>query len=120
VAAVLLAAPPVFAGEVVYAATLKATDDDPSATGQAVWSLETGTRGKRLTVAVQNVQSTDLAQAFVSGRFVGYLLIAGGSGGLDLDSFQGDKVPRAQASSLVLITIADQVPILYGTLMPDR
>jgi hypothetical protein len=93
VATVLLAASPVFAGEVVYAATLKPTDADPSATGQAVWSLDTGTGGKRLTVAVQNVQSTYLARAFVSGRFVGFLLIAGGSGELDLDSLQGDTVP---------------------------
>jgi hypothetical protein len=118
-AAWLLACSSAFAGEVVMAADLKPTDADPTASGHAVWTLDTGTGVKTLSITVQGVQSTYLARAFVNHRFVGYLLVSDGAAQLNLDSSKGDAVPRVPPGAPVDVLDADQQLILQGTFEPS-
>jgi hypothetical protein len=119
-AVVLITASTVWAQQILLEGQLFATPVDPTATGQAVWSLDTDNGERQLTITLQDVQSTYLAHAFVNGRFVGFIMISGGSGQLALDNFDGDAVPRAAPGSPVVITNADQVTILQGTLNSQR
>jgi hypothetical protein len=109
-----------WAEDLKYLATLHPTSGDPAASGQAEWRLDPSTGQIRLKVEVQNVASTNLAMAFVNQRFVGFILISDGSGELDLDTFQGDAIPRVKSGSPALIRRAsDGGVILMGAFVKE-
>jgi hypothetical protein len=114
-AALLFTCSSAFAGEVVMVANPRPTEADPTASGRAVWTLDTGSGVKRLSITVQGVQSTYLGFAFVNNRFVGYLLVSDGAAQLNLDSSKGDPVPRASPGAPVVVLNADQQLILQGS-----
>src|SRR5262249_23671458 len=88
------------ADEIKFLADLNPTPVEPLADGLADWTMNTTTGQVRLTIDVDGIATTNLVMAFVNKRFVGYILIAGGSGSLVLDSSLGDGIPRVKNGTL--------------------
>src|SRR5262245_31647620 len=108
------------AADVKFRANFTATPADPLADGHAEWRLDTQTGQLRLSVEVEDVASTNLAMAFVNGRFVGVLVIVNGFADLNLDSFKGDRIPRVTNGTLAEVRRAsDGALLLFGTFVPD-
>jgi hypothetical protein len=121
VAALVLGLPSVASAvEIRFRAELNATAQDPLASGHADWRLDTQTGQRRLSVEVEDVASTNQAYATVNGRFVGVLNIVNGFADLNLDSQNGNPIPRATTGTVVQVRrSSDNVLILSGTFQPD-
>lgn len=104
-------------GEVRLEATLTATHADPRASGQAEFEKRPGR--KELRVDVKDITSTDLVDVFANSRFLGRIELRGGSGRLELNTQNGDHVPRLRAGEKVRVFDArrDGTVILVGTLV---
>ncbi len=104
-------------GEVRLEATLTPTHADPRASGRI--EFEKRSDGKELRVDVQDITSTDVVDVFANGRFLGRIELRGGSGRLELNTQNGDHVPKLRAGERVRVLDArdDMRVILVGTLV---
>ncbi len=104
-------------GEVRLEAALTPTRADPQASGRVEFEKRPGR--KELRVDVQNITSTDVVDVFANGRFLGRIELRGGSGRLELNTQNGDHVPKLRAGERVRVLDArdDMRVILVGTLV---
>jgi hypothetical protein len=121
VAAIVLGLPAVAsAADIRFRAEFTATSNDPRADGHADWRLNTVTGQRTLSVEVEDVASTTQAVAIVGRRSVGVLNIVNGFADLNLDSTQGDLIPRAGAGTTVEVRrLSDGAVLLFGTFQVD-
>lgn len=99
---------------------LTATDAAPGASGSARFEMRQDRR--ELRVEVEDVVSTDAADVFVNGDFIGAIVLNGGRGQLELNSRNGDQVAILQDGDEIEIVDAtdDATLLLFGTLSPHN
>ncbi len=103
--AIVFAVTPVLAGStwVKTRISLKATDNEPLASGKAIFrDRDLGLR-RKLNVEVQDVISATSVNVIVDGETVGSITLVAGTGELELDTNDGDTVPFVFAGTLVKI-----------------
>jgi hypothetical protein len=103
--------------EVRLEGALDAGTADPGALGEARFESRSDRRQLRIDIA--DVSITDEVDVFVNGVFIGSIVLDNeGSGRLELNTQDGDRVPPLQDGAEVVIVDAEDLDtvILSGTL----
>lgn len=95
-------------------AKLKASKENPLASGTAKW--EKRTRRLRFSVEVEDVKSSGKHEVRVGGEMVGAVTVKDGLGDLNLDTEFGSRVPQMKSGQRVEVFNPSGVLILTGTL----
>jgi hypothetical protein len=119
VAALLLMPGTAQAAVFTLSAKLFPNDFDPTATGRVEWQFDGDDGSMRLTVDVGGITIDDEVFVLINWRFVGTMQLVEGKGHMNLNTNNGDLVPRAKAGHPVLIFSASCWNILEGTLQKN-
>jgi hypothetical protein len=110
----LFAAQPVMAGSTWLKTRimLHATDNDPLASGKAVYREKDLGFRRKLNVEVEDVLSASSVNVFVDGELVGSINLFAGAGELELDTKNSDEVPIILTGSSIKVRNASNNKVI--------
>jgi hypothetical protein len=120
VAALLTVPASSFAAVFKLKAVMAGTELDPGASGNATWEFDTSNNRMRLSVEGEDITLGESVFVFVNWRFIGEATLVNGFFDINLDTQDGDIVPRVKNGHNVSILSNACWLVLEGAFAIDR